>query len=124
MKSPISIIIIGVFILLFSCCQSITANVWRLCEGGAYQHYRSFEKPYFNYTKKLSIEALHPRLRQTAVMGCFIVVRSEVKQFRSHTLLTLLILIAATLLICQKLEPLDLTQLGSQISRIRQLSSL
>jgi hypothetical protein len=45
-------------------------NVFRLAAGGAFTHYRSFGKPHFNYTKKLSTEALHPRLRQTDVGGC------------------------------------------------------
>ena len=46
-------------------------NVFRLAEGGAFTHYRSFGKPHFNYTKKLSTEALHPRLRQTDVSCSF-----------------------------------------------------
>jgi hypothetical protein len=46
---------------------TLAANVFRLAAGGAFQQYRSFGKPHFNYTKKLSTEALHPRLRQTDV---------------------------------------------------------
>jgi len=54
------------------CRFKLTANVFRLAAGGAFTHYRSFGKPHFNYTKKLSTEALHPRLRQTDVTGmCF-----------------------------------------------------
>jgi hypothetical protein len=47
----------------------LIANGFRLAAGGAFQHYRSIGKPHFNYTKKLSTEALHPRLRQTDVGG-------------------------------------------------------
>jgi hypothetical protein len=46
----------------------VTDNGLRLAAGGAFQHYRSFGKPYFNYKKKLSTEALHPRLHKTAVL--------------------------------------------------------
>lgn len=53
----------------------VSANVFRLCEGGAFYHFRSFEKPHFNYTKKLSTEALHPRFCKTAVTGWRSVVR-------------------------------------------------
>jgi hypothetical protein len=48
---------------------NIGANGSRLCEGGDFQHYRSFGKPHFNYTKKLSTEELHPRFCKTAVVS-------------------------------------------------------
>lgn len=44
-------------------------NVLRLAAGGAFKHHRLFGKPHFNYTKKLSSEALHPRFCKTAVVS-------------------------------------------------------
>jgi hypothetical protein len=48
----------------------IAPNGSQLGAGGAFQHYISTKELHFNYTKKLSTEARHPRLRQTAVIGC------------------------------------------------------
>jgi hypothetical protein len=52
-------------------------NGFRLAAGGALKHYRSFGKPHFNYTKKLSTETLHPRLRQTDVGGSIIFLQEQ-----------------------------------------------
>ena len=63
----VNICILSFIILNLLCQLTMNANVLQICDGGAFQLYRLFEKLDFNYTKKLSRGALHSRLRQAAV---------------------------------------------------------
>lgn len=47
-------------------------NGLQIAAGGAFQHYRSFGEPHFNYTKKLSYEALTPACAKPLLWAAFL----------------------------------------------------